>query len=109
MNPGIPVIPEMFRIFNFWRKMMMMKMMKAARLYIYFPYGEISNKWWDNLINERMHKDAWKNSFRMSKENFYELVSLILSHAKLRSDRLRKDIITLEKRFAGTLYYLKDR
>ena len=41
MNPGIPVIPEMFRIFNFWRKMM--KMMKAARLYIYFPYGEISN------------------------------------------------------------------
>ena len=27
MNPGIPVIPEKFRIFNFWR---MMKMMKAA-------------------------------------------------------------------------------
>ena len=42
MNSGIPVIPEMFRIFNFWR--MMKKMMKAARLYIYFPYGEISNK-----------------------------------------------------------------
>ena len=32
MNPGIHVIPEMFRIFNFWRMMMMKMMMKAARL-----------------------------------------------------------------------------
>ena len=31
MNPGILVIPEMFRIFNFWRMMKKM-MMKAARL-----------------------------------------------------------------------------
>ena len=33
VNPGIAVIPEMFRIFNFWRMMMKKKkMMKAARL-----------------------------------------------------------------------------
>ena len=33
------------RIFHFWlmMRMLMMKMMKAARLYIYFPYGKISN------------------------------------------------------------------
>ena len=36
------VDPSRTRIFHFWL-MMMMKMIKAARLYIYFLYGEISN------------------------------------------------------------------
>ena len=68
-----------------------------------------TDKWWDKLINERMHEDAWKNNFHMSKQNFYELVSVIRPHAKLRSDRVKKDIITLEKCVAVTLYYLKDQ
>lgn len=68
-----------------------------------------TDKWWDNLVSGKMHEDTWKENFRMSKTDFYELVSLIRPHAKIRSDRVRKDIITLEKRLAITLCYLKDQ
>ena len=45
----------------------------------------------------------------MSKETFLKLVDLIRPFAKIRSTRVRKDVISLEKRVAVTLYYLKDQ
>ena len=45
----------------------------------------------------------------MSKANFLKLVNLIKPYAKERSSRVRQDVISLEKRVAIALYYLKDQ
>lgn len=71
-------------------------------------------KWWEilypgKMTNEWRTNDEWKNNFRMSKTDFLKLFSLVSPHTKERSARVRKDIITLEKRVAVTLYYLKDQ
>ena len=68
-----------------------------------------TDQWWRNLIEGKMDDNAWKENFRMTKENFYKLVALIRPFAKERSDRVRKDIIPLDKRLGITLYYLKDQ
>ena len=69
---------------------------------------ERTDKWWKNLSSGKMCAQEWKDNFRMSRENFQELVKLIRPYAKERSCRVRNDIISLEKRLAITLYYLKD-
>ena len=51
----------------------------------------------------------WNNNFRMSKDDFFQLVEIIRPYARERSSKVRKDVITLEKRLAITLYYLKDQ
>ena len=56
-----------------------------------------------------MNDEEWIHNFRMRKADFTKLVSLIRPYAKQRSSKVRKDIITLEKRVALTLYYLKDQ
>ena len=45
----------------------------------------------------------------MTKPDFLGLVNLIRPYAKERSSEVRKDIITLQKRVAITLYYLKNQ
>ena len=56
-----------------------------------------------------MNDDEWKKSFRMTKNDFLRLVSLIRPHVKQRSSKVRKDVISVEKRLEITLYYLKDQ
>jgi len=56
-----------------------------------------------------MDEEVWRENFRMSKDSFYKLVSLIRPFAKERSTKVRADTINLEKRVAITLYYLKDQ
>jgi len=56
-----------------------------------------------------MDEGVWRENFRMSKDSFYKLVSLIRPFAKERSTKVRADTINLEKRVAITLYYLKDQ
>ena len=45
----------------------------------------------------------------MSKVSFLKLVDAIKPFAKRRSTRVRKDVISLDKRLTLTLYYLKDQ
>ena len=61
------------------------------------------------MVNGVSPADSWKKNFRMKREEFYELVEMIRPYARTRSSRARQDIITLEKRIAMTLHYLKDQ
>ena len=56
-----------------------------------------------------MSPEEWKNNLRLSKEDFYKLVDAIRSFAKVRSSKVRQDLLSLEKRIAITLHYLKDQ
>ena len=50
--------------------MMMMKMMNAARLYIYFPYGEISNYIFSPNFRVRYRLRKPLNLFETLKQSF---------------------------------------
>ena len=53
--------------------------------------------------------EIWKKNFRVRREDSLELVEMMRLYARERSKRARQDIITLEKRVAMTLHYLKDQ
>ena len=62
----------------------------------------------ENLESSKMSLEEWKNNLRLSKEEFYKLVDAIRPFAKLHSSKVCQDVLSLEKRIAITLYYLKD-
>ena len=68
-----------------------------------------TDKWWENLYSGKTSEEDWKKNIRMSKEDFEILVSLIRPFYKEISSKVRNDVISLEKRIAVTLYYLKDQ
>ena len=57
----------------------------------------------------KMSEVEWWKNFRISKCDFKVLVDLIRPFYTERSSRIRNDVISLEKRIAVTLYYLKDQ
>ena len=68
-----------------------------------------TDRWWQNLSNDKLVEQEWKKNLRISKANFLKLVNLIKPYAKERSSRVRQDVISLEKRVAIALYYLEDQ
>ena len=50
-----------------------------------------------------------RKNFRLGRNDFEELLELIKPYAAKRSKRARQDVITINKRIAMTLYYLKDQ
>ena len=68
-----------------------------------------TDRWWQNLSNDKLVEEEWKKNLRISKANFLKLVNLIKPYAKERSSRVRQDVISLEKRVAIALYYPEDQ
>ena len=62
-----------------------------------------------NLDSGVSPPEVWKKNFRVRREDFLELVEMIRPYARETSKRARQDIITVEKRVAMTLHYLKDQ
>ena len=56
-----------------------------------------------------MDLEEWKNNFRMMKFDFYRLTNLLRPFAREGSTNACHDSLSLEKRLAITLYYLKDQ
>ena len=67
-----------------------------------------TEQWWLNLDSCVSPLEVWKKSFRVTRKDFLEL-KMIRPYTRERSKRARQDIITLEKRVAMTLHYLKDQ
>ena len=67
-----------------------------------------TDKWWENMISGLSSSDCWKKNFRMSKEEFLNLCEELgpFISPNPASPNYRK--ISLEKKVALTLYYLKD-
>ena len=68
-----------------------------------------TDQWWRNLKSDKMLSDEWKNNLRISKEDFRVLLKMIRPFAVTRSSKVRRDVLSLEKRVAVTLHYLKDQ
>ena len=68
-----------------------------------------TDTWWQNLLSGKLAEEEWKENLRMTRDDFLELLSLIESFFRERSDAVRKDTLSLGKRVALTLYYLKDQ
>lgn len=68
-----------------------------------------TDQWWRNLISDKMSPDEWKKNLRISKEDFSLLVNMMKPYVKSRSSKVRGDVLSLEKRVAVTLHYLKDQ
>ena len=60
-------------------------------------------------MSDLMPPDEWKKNLRLPKDDFHILVEMIRPHSKVRSSKIRRDVLSLEKRVAVTLYYLKDQ
>jgi len=67
-----------------------------------------TDKWWENMISGLSSTDSWKKNFRMPKEEFLNLCDLLRPFVSPSpaSPNYRK--LSLEKKVALTLYYLKD-
>ena len=68
-----------------------------------------TDAWWQNLLGNKMSDEEWKRNLRMPKNEFLKLVEMIEPFTYERSNKVRQDVISLEKRVAITLYYLKDQ
>ena len=68
-----------------------------------------TDQWWINMLIGLSPEEDWNRNVRMSRENFFLLVSMIRPYAIRRSSEVRKDTLSLEKKIAMTLYYLKDQ
>lgn len=65
--------------------------------------------WWMKISNGKMHPEEWKINFRLNETEFYRLVNMLRPFANDGSTKVRKDSLTLAKKVAITLYYLKDQ
>ena len=66
------------------------------------------DQWWQNMIGADVPEWCWKRHFRMSKECFYELADELRSYSAPHPDSPNRRALSIEKRLAITLYYLKD-
>ena len=63
--------------------------------------------WWENFVNNIVVAEEWRESFRMSKENFMKLCDKVRPFLLKQSTNMRSPI-SVEKQVAVTLYYLSD-
>ena len=61
------------------------------------------------MVSGKAPEDEWKTNFRISWESFLSLVEMIQPHVQVRSSKIQKDVISVEKRVVVKLYYLKDQ
>ena len=64
--------------------------------------------WWENLLNGLSADEEWKINFRMSRRDFFHLADLLRPDIEADANAIR-DVLTVEKKLAITLYYLKDQ
>ena len=64
--------------------------------------------WWQNMINGVSPDGDWKRNFRMSREEFLELCEELRPHISPCINSPNYLTLSLEKKVAVALYYLKD-
>ena len=56
-----------------------------------------------------MSQEEWVTNFRMARSDTPNLAEMMRPFAKEQSTKVQNDVITLEKRIAITLHYVKDQ
>ena len=68
-----------------------------------------SDEHFDNILNDRTVPSEWHSNFRMNKDVFFKLVDLLRPYLKPNPKTFRRDSLSVEKKVAMGLYYLKDQ
>ena len=63
--------------------------------------------WWENFLNGVVLEEEWKENFRMSRINFYNLAGLLRPYIE-RKVTVMREPVSVETQLAVTLYYLSD-
>ena len=69
------------KLYSFIRTIFLFLDTRGEKRSIWVKPGR-TEKWWENLSSGKMCAQKWKDNFRMSRENFQELVKLIQPYAK---------------------------
>ena len=80
---------------------------RRARIYWIKP-GR-TGQWWDNLRDNKMPADEWRKNLRMNVSEFQNLVDLLYPYLAPSENAVRIDSLTVAKKVALCLYYLKDQ
>ena len=68
-----------------------------------------TDRWWQNLWSGKLLESEWSSNLRMSREDFMELVEIMRPNLETKCGSFRVDALSVEKKVAMTLYYLKDQ
>ena len=68
-----------------------------------------TDRWWRNLWSGKLLESEWSSNLRMSREHFMELVEIMRPNLETKCGSFRVDALSVEKKVAMTLYYLKDQ
>ncbi len=85
-----------------------LKRLQRKKRKLWFKPGR-TDLWWQNLVNGEAMDECWRKNFRLTREEFDDLVKQLepqISSGNSPSPNYRA--LSLEKKVAITLYYLKD-
>ena len=68
-----------------------------------------TEQWWINLWTGVLEEQEWQSNLRMDRASFLELVEKVRPLLEPDPQNFRPDVMSVEKKVAMTLYYLKDQ
>ena len=68
-----------------------------------------TEQWWKNLLDGILPNTEWRKNLRMDREVFMKIASDLRPYLQPRRSPRGKDVLSVEKQLAMTLYYLKDQ
>ena len=93
----------------FLRKLKISRQRRLARRkrQFWFTSGR-TDHWWDNVLEGKMPEEQWIKNFRMTREEFFKLVHELRPYISPDKSLPNYRALTVEKKLAVALYYLKD-
>lgn len=68
-----------------------------------------TDQWWRNLFDNRMEESEWNKNFTMNRDVFMILANEVRPFLEPSRGPRVDDVLSVEKQWAMTLYYLKDQ
>ena len=67
-----------------------------------------TDQWWKNMFTGVSPEEDWKRNFRMTRQEFDDLCEQLRPHISPNPKSPNRRALTVEKKVAVALYYLKD-
>ena len=91
------------------KKIRALKKLKIRRKRCRWTNPGRTDKWWQNMLNGKLKDEEWQQNFRMTRPQFMELADCVRPSLEPEPSSFRPDALSVEKKLAATLYYLKDQ
>ena len=80
---------------------------KKTRIHRFWKRPGTTNAWWENVINDKVIAEEWRENFGMAKASFIQLCNELRPYLLKQTTQMRKPL-TVEAQLGVTLYYLSD-